>query len=263
MLIKSSGRGGWACACALLLLVAVGRGYGDDKPAAKLPTAKEVLLRFQQAIGGVEEFAKRKSQHAIGTVGMPAQQLSGKMEVFAARPNKLLVKMEMPGIGQMTTGFDGKVGWMNSALTGAMLLPEKVVTEMSTQADFDHALHRPEDYTTLDMLGTEDFEGEPCYKLKLVHKTGYATTEFFSQKSGLQKGFIAKQQNPLGAGEITAKSIVVEYKNFGGMLLPSKVIQELSGIQNVMTISEMEFDNVPEETFVLPEAVKPLINKEP
>jgi len=264
MLTKLSGRGFGALALAGALLASGWPGFAQDKPAAaKQPTAKEILLRFQQAIGGAEEFAKRKSQRAVGTVSMPAQQLSGKMEVFAARPNKLLVKIEMPGIGQITTGFDGKVGWLENPLTGAMLLPEKVVTQMAAQADFDHPLHKPEDYTTLEVLGAEDFEGEACYKLQLVHKTGYTTTEYFSRETGLQKGFFSKQENPLGGGEIQARSIVTEYKRFGGMLVPSKVVQELSGIQQVLTITEMDFDHVPPETFALPAGVKPLLEKQP
>src|ERR1051325_3968318 len=64
----------------------------DEKPKEneKLPSAKEVLEKYTKAIGGKEAFSKHNSQHVLGKVEMPAQNMSGKMEVFAARPNKLM-----------------------------------------------------------------------------------------------------------------------------------------------------------------------------
>jgi zinc protease len=221
-----------------------------------LPSAKEVLDRYAKAIGGKDTFNKNDSQHATGTVQMKAQGLSGKLEVWAARPNKLLMKMSMPGIGDFNTGYDGKVAWMSSALTGPMLLEGKMGAEIATQADFDHALHDPKDYTKMEMLGTEEFNGEQCYKLKLVHRTGFESTEFFSQKTGLQRGFIATQESPLGP--ITSTTLVTDYKKFGDLLMPSRISQKAAGVETVMTMDEMEFNKVDTAIFELPADVKAL-----
>lgn len=236
---------------------------GEEKPAKtaneNLPTAEEILNRFGKEIGGVDTFAEKKSQHAKGAVEMPGQNISGKMEIFATRPNKMIIKMDMAGVGQITTGFDGKVGWMSSPLTGPMLLPEKSVEQMAAQADFDHALHRPEDYKSMEVLGVEEFAGEPCYKLKLVHRTGFETTEYFSKKSGLQKGFESNQESPFGPVNVT--TVVAEYKKFDGILMPSKVVQKMSGMEQTLTIDEMEFNTVAASEFEVPEEVKALIAK--
>src|SRR3954467_2606447 len=52
----------------------------ETKP---LPSPGEVLERYAKAIGGEEAFKKHTSQHATGTVQMPAQGITGKMEIFA------------------------------------------------------------------------------------------------------------------------------------------------------------------------------------
>lgn len=230
----------------------------DKNPATeKLPTAREVLERYAKAIGGKEAFQKHKSQHATGTVSMPAQNMNGKMEVFAARPNKLLIKMNLPGVGELNTAYDGKVGWVQSQLTGAMLLEGTMLQQVAGQADFDHSLHDPADYKSAEVLGSENFEGEDCYKLKLVHKTGFESTEYFSKKTGLQKGFTAAQESPLGT--ITATTVVSEYRKFEDLQLPAKVRQRAAGIETVMTIDEIKFDAIDMSVFARPAEVTALL----
>jgi hypothetical protein len=230
-----------------------------SRAAEKQLQAKEILERYAKAIGGQEAFRKHKSQHATGTVSMPAQNMNGKMEVFAARPNKLLIKMSLPGIGDLNTAYNGSAGWIYSQITGAMMLEGKMVEQMAAQAEFDQALHNPADYQSMELLGAEEFSGEDCYKVKLVHKTGFESTEYFSKKTGLQKGFTATQDSPLGT--ITATTVVGEYKKFGDLLLPSRVTQTAAGIETLMTIDEVEFDTVDPSVFEPPAEVKALLEK--
>lgn len=187
---------------------------------------------------------------------MGGPQMQGSMEVFAARPNKLLVLVELPGVGKIATGFDGKIGWMNSPLTGPMILRDAMLEQVATQADFDYALRKPGDYKSMEVLSLETFAGEPSYKLKLVHKTGYETTEFFSKETGLQKGFLFKQESLFGA--VNAATEITDYKKFGNILLPSRVVQKLSGIEQIVTVDEVEFNGVPASKFELPPEIKTL-----
>ena len=241
-------------ACAVLC------GRAAEKEATKpLPSAKEVLEQYAKAIGGKEAFAKHKSQSAKGTVQMPAQGVSGKMDVYAARPNKMLMKMSIPGVGEFNTGFDGKIAWMSSALTGPMLLDGKMGEQVATQADFDHTLHDPKDYTKMEILGVKTFNGEECYELSLVHKTGFESTEYFSQKTGLQRGFVATQESPLGP--VKSTTLITDYKQFGDILMPSRISQKAAGVETIMTMDELEFDKVDPAIFELPADVKALASE--
>lgn len=239
-----------------LVLLAV---HAADQKLESLPSAKAILERYAKEIGGKEAFLKHKSQHVVGTIEMPAQKISGKMEVFAARPNKLVMKVSMPGLGEVTTGYNGEVGWMNTAITGPMLLEGPMVEEVATQADFDHSLHDPADYKVMEVLGKEEFNGEECYKLKLVHRGGFESVEYFSVKTGLQRGFIATQQTQFGP--VKATTIVSDYKKFADLYMPSRTLQKASGIETVMTIEETEFDQVDPSVFALPPEVKTLIEQ--
>ena len=252
----------FSAALALLCSLTVASHAADEKSAADkkpLPPAREILERYSKAVGGKEAFKKHNSQHAIGLVEMPAQQIKGKMEVFAARPNKLLMKVTMPGIGETATGFNGNVAWASNPLLGPMLLEGKQKDQIATQADFDQALHDPEHYKTMNVLGVEEFNGEPCYKVKLVHRTGFDSTEYFSVKTGLQRGFTASQESPLGP--LTATTLVTDYTQFGDLFMPSRISQKAMGIETVMTIEQMEYDKVDPAVFELPADVKALTEK--
>ena len=226
-----------------------------------LPSAKEILQRYASAIGGAEAFKDVKSQRAEGVVEMPGANIKGKLESFAMRPNKLAIKMEMAGVGQITTVFNGTNGWMDTAVTGPMLLQGKMLQQVSAQADFDYALHELENYTTAEVLGVEEFAGEECYKVKLVHKSGFESTEYFSVKTGLLLGFTATQESPFGP--VTGTTIVSDYKKFGNVTLPAKTSQKVGGVETVMTITEMEFNKVDPEVFEPPATVKTLLEKKP
>lgn len=223
----------------------------------KLPSAQEIVDRFVKEIGGKENFTKLKSQRMKATMDMPAQQMTGKMEAFGAQPNKLLVKIDMGAAGVITSGYDGKVAWMINPFTGPMLLEGKQKQQMATEADFDHFLHDPKDYKTMEVLGSATFEGEDCWKLKLVDHYGIERTEFFSKKSGLQVGMVGAQETPFGP--VNSTTALKEYKNFEGIMFPTRLVQKAAGMEQVLTISEMEFNKVPPETFALPEQVKALV----
>jgi zinc protease len=244
--------------CSLVARAADEKPANDRKP---LPSAKEILERYSKAIGGKEAFMKKSSQHALGTVQMPAQQVKGTMEVFAARPNKLVLKVAIPGIGETVSGYDGTVAWANNALMGGMILEGKAKDQIATQADFDQALHDPKDYKTMEVLGVEEFNGDECYKVRLVHRTGFDSTEFFSIKTGLQRGFIATQESPLGP--VKATTLVTDYKQFGDLFMPARISQKVMGVETVMTIDKMDYDTVQPSAFELPAEIKALLGKEP
>jgi hypothetical protein len=239
-------------------LVLLGARAAEQK-GEDLPSAKTILERYAKAIGGKEAFKKHSSQHVIGTVEMPAQKIKGKLEVFAQRPNNLLMKVSMPALGDVTTGYTGDVAWISTAITGPMLLDGLKAQEAATQADFDHFLHDPADYKVMEVLGREQFDGEDCYKVKLVHQTGFESVDYFSVKSGLQRGFIATQETPFGS--IKATTIVSDYKKFGDVYMPARSVQKASGIESVQTISSVEYDKVDPSVFALPPEVKTLLEQ--
>lgn len=236
-------------------------GTESVKPAGKLPEAKEILAKFVKAMGGEAAFAKVKSQHAKGSFQMEAQGLDGDLEVFSARPNKLLVEITIPGIGKMLQGYDGKTGWNLSAATGPILIDGKQLVQMREQADFESALHKPELYKTMETLEETTFEGRTAYKLKLVRTSGTEVTEFYDKQTGLLIGSTLSQETVLGP--MTVTNTIGEYKKFGDLMFPTKITQKVGPIEQTMILKSYEFNTVEPSKFDLPEEIKALSKSSP
>ena len=135
------------------------------------------------------------STHATGTVSLPAAGLTGKLEVFHAKPNKFLQRMSLPGIGDIEEGFDGKVGWSLSPMTGPTLLEGKQLEERAFDADFYEELKAAERYSSMTTVERTTFEGRPVYKVRLVKKTGGEDIEFYDIETGLKAGGMVRRAN--------------------------------------------------------------------
>src|SRR5678816_3498190 len=237
---------------AVLLCVGWVSFAADEKPVATpkqsasaaskdLPTARAVIDRYIEAAGGKEAFLKHNSILLKGKTEVAGKDIGGSMTLATAKPNKMVLIVDLAGI-PIKTGFDGKVGWQVNPLTGPSIMEGAELRDVSRQADFFSILHDDKGFKSMENLGKTEFEGEECYKIKLTYPDGGEITEFYSVKTGLQKGFMGTQESSFGA--ITATSVNEENKKFGDLFLPSRVTQKMAGagLSQTMVVESVEFD---------------------
>ena len=225
-------------------------------PAA-LPSARSILDRHLVAVGGREAILAHSSTKATGVFSVASAGLTGTLEVFAAKPNKNVVRIELPGVGEIIEGFNGTHGWTVSAMTGPMLLEGKQLEEKKFDADFHAELHDDARYESMTTVEVADFEGRPCYKLRLVKKGGGEDFEFYDVKTGLRAGRTGTRETPMGT--VTGTSVESEYRKFGKLLVPTSIKNTVMGTEQLITIKTVEFDTVPANAFDPPAAIKALI----
>jgi outer membrane lipoprotein-sorting protein len=243
---------------ALAGVLAVGSARAGGQ-AGQLPTAAELVARHAKAMGGEAAYKAIKSFRARGTFSMPAQGISGAVEVVTARPNRLRMTIEIAGIGRVETGYDGKVAWQVDPITGPSVLTGRQATEMADDAWFDAALHGSEHVASIEVQGREMFAGRPAYRAKVVFKSGNEQTEYFDVESGLQVGYEAQRASPMGVTPVTA--VMADFKTVQGVLMPTSLSQRTMGIEQSITIEAMEADTVPDSAFDLPAVIKALIKR--
>lgn len=137
-----------------------------------LPTARLIIDRHIQAIGGRAAILAHKSTHAVGTISMPATGITGPIDVYAAAPDKSFVKISLGGVGDLLEGFDGTHGWTLQPMMGPMLKQGKELAEKKFDSDYYSDLHEPERYASMKTIEKTTFEGRPCYKISLARKDG-------------------------------------------------------------------------------------------
>jgi hypothetical protein len=248
----------WAPVVSLVAVAALVSGIGAPAvaQAPPLPRASDIIAKYVEAIGGREVVLKHASRRAVGTFSMPAQGITGTLELVAARPDRFLLKVSLEGLGEMQTGYDGSVGWMVSPITGPMLLQGKQLEQLRFESDFDAALHE-EGFQTLETVERTDFEGRPAYKVRALRKSGDEDFEFYDVETGFLVGSVVTRESPLGS--VKATNVMADYRAFDGMKIPTRQVQRAMGAEQVLTISTVEFGGVAETSFELPPAIRALV----
>jgi hypothetical protein len=222
-----------------------------------LPSARSIIDRHIKAIGGREAILAHTSSHATGTVSMGGTGMTGAVEIYAAKPDKLLSKISLGGIGEVIDGFDGTHGWILQPLTGPMLAEGKELADKKFDSDYYNDLHEEGRFVSMKTLEKTTFDGRPCYKVSLTRKEGGDDIEYYDVETGLRAGAVISRESPMGT--ITATQVVADYKKFGNVLVPTTMKQTLMNVEQVVKITSFEFDNVPPSTFEPPAQIKALI----
>lgn len=233
---------------------------GAARPGAqvpRLPRASDVIDRYVKAIGGREAVLKHASRRAIGTFSMPAQGISGTLELLAARPDRFVLRISLAGLGEIATGFDGTIGWLVNPMTGPMLLQGKQLDQLRVDSEFDAPLHDPAGYRALEIVERVEFEGRPTYKLRALRTSGDEDFEFYDVETGLLVGSIVTRESPMGA--MKATNLMTEYKAFDGLQIPTRQVQRVMGTEQVLTITGVEFGTVEASSFAPPAAIRALV----
>jgi hypothetical protein len=228
-----------------------------EAPPAKLPSGRAILDKHVAAMGGREAILAHKSTRATGTLSMPSTGLSGTLEIYGAHPNQTLLKISLSGVGEVLEGFNGTHGWSLSPMTGPMLLEGKQLDEKRFDSDYYSELRADSRYASITTLERVDFEGRPCYKVRLVRKNGGEDIEFYDVATGLKAGSITTRETQMGT--VTGRTVESDYRKFGNLLQPTKVVSHIGGLEQVVTIASIEYDSVQPSVFELPAGIKALL----
>jgi hypothetical protein len=224
--------------------------------AAALPEAATVLQKFRTAIGGEAAIRKHTARTVTGRFELPAQGVKGELKIVAAAPDRMKLTITLPGMGNLERGYDGKIGYSLDPAVGPRILDGPELEELKYSADFYDDLRDPSRYASAVVVSQGPFEGEECYEVKLVRKSGFTYHEFFSVKTGLLTGVKMNVTSQMGTVPVT--TIHSDYKPFGGVMTPTVTRQKMMGLESITTIDSMTFDPVDASAFALPDAIAAL-----
>jgi hypothetical protein len=224
--------------------------------AQTLPSAKSLLEKHDAAVGGRAAMDKHSSVHATVSLSIAVAGISGTMEEYHAKPNLYYSKQSFAG-QEIMSGFDGKTAWAIAPGAGAQVLDSAQTTALKAQADFFGDYYDPSRIKSAETLEIDDFNGQRCYKVKIVHKDDSVAIIYLDSATGLRAG--QTETTKMGAQEMERTMVMSDYKDFGGVKMPTKRIIKLPMAEVVGEITAIEFDDVDATTFALPDAVKALV----
>jgi hypothetical protein len=225
--------------------------------AQELPSAEAITTRYVEAIGGRETVLGAHTSHARGSFEFPAAGITGELEIFSAKPGKMLSKVTIPGLGVMRTGFDGTLGWALDPMSGARVMEGAELEAMRDQTNPLAAVRDKSVFTSMETVERTEIEGQACYKVKFVWKSGRESVDCYAVDTGLLVATTSTQESPMGAIETTM--IFSDYRQVGDVKMPMRMTQKMMGQQQVMKFTTVEFDSVDPSVFELPAEIKVLV----
>ncbi len=224
--------------------------------AAQLPAARSIVDRYIEAIGGRQAVLAQTSFKVIGKFAVPASGLVGDLEVYQSN-NQTFARIMLPGIGEMLRGYDGTTGWSVNAIEGPRLLEGMELAQMREESRRNAALRDTSLVTSLETVERTTMNGQECWKIKVVWKSGRETQDCYSVENHLLVANVGKTTTPMG--EIDYVTNYHDYKQFGAIKVATRVVQTALGQEQVVTTESIEFGPVDAAKFALPEAIKALV----
>ena len=235
---------------ALALAASAGAAAAQD-----LPPAAQVVAKYLDAIGGQAAATRFNSRHVTAEMSMPAMGMTAPLEIWTARPNRMLVKVEMAGM-TMSSGFDGTVAWASSPMSGPKILEGAELKTALDNASFDSNIDFAKVFPTMETVGERTVDGHACWNVRMVSANGTEVQNCFDKESGLLVGSIAKQRGQMG--EATADIVLSEYKDFDGLKLATRMSITAAGQQIVRVIRSVSHAPVADSIFALPPEIRAL-----
>ena len=225
-----------------------------------LPKAETILDRYIEVTGGKAAYEKRKSETVTGTFELTAMGLKGTLTHYSAPPDKDYTLVELDGIGKIESGSADGVAWDKNAMTGPHVKSGEEKAQALLGAAFNASLNWRKLFPNVETAGVETIDGEECYKVVLTPAEGKPITEYYQKKSGL----LVKQTMTAVSqmGEIPAESTVSDYKDFDGILTPTKTVQKAGPQEVTITILSVKANQeIPADKFDPPAEIKALLKK--
>ncbi len=226
---------------------------------ADLPTGETVIAKYIEATGGRQAYEQVHSTVAKGTMALPSVNIKGTVTIYESAPSQQVSVVEIPGVGKVEEGTDGKIAWHYSALEGARLKEgEEKEAAIRAASSETKLLDWKKFYKSITTAGMEDVDGKPAYKVVLTPLTGKPETEYYDKANNLLVKQTATVATPMG--EIAVQTLLSDYRKEGGILIPHQLQQSAAGQKFTITIESVEVNPViPKERFEPPEDVKALI----
>lgn len=212
--------------------------------AAAAQTVDEIIQKNTEARGGLQKLKAIKSLKATGRLTPASLGQDIALTLQQKRPNAFRMEFTLQG-KSMIQAYEGEGGWQINPFQGSSE-PEKLagddLKDAQEQADIDGPLV---DYKakghTVELLGKEDLEGTPVYKLKLTLKTGDVRYIYIDAANYLELKTTAKRKSP--GGELEIDIYPSNYKSVGGVLFPFSIEQKAQGQTQVqIALDKIELD---------------------
>ena len=202
------------------------------------PTVDELVAKNVEAKGGATALNNLQTLRSTGKLLVPVQ---GQIELgylqTKKRPDEVRTEASLQGMTQIEA-YDGKDGWKVSPFFGRKD-PERMSADDVKALVEDTEMGGPlADWktkgSTVEYLGTEDVDGTPAHKLKVVRKNGDVSFVYLDPDHFLEIRIVTQRVRH-GAHE-EVETDLGDYEKAGGVFVPTSIEVGHKGSPDTQTV---------------------------
>jgi hypothetical protein len=214
-----------------------------------------------EATGGKAAYQKLHSMVVTGSMEVKGIGIKGTMTAYHAEPAKMLVEVNIEGIGTIRDGSDGKTAWEVSAIQGPRIKEGDEKAVALRQGLFNPELHWRENYKSVTTAGIEKVDGKDCYKVVMTPNEGSPETRYYDKETNLPVKMTMTLKSPMG--ELPTEALIGDYRKEGDLLMAHKMTQKAAGQEIAITFDSVKFNvDIPKEKFDIPDEIQALTKKQ-
>lgn len=223
---------------------------GEEELATELPTAKALVARHVESVGGHKVLERLRGVRMVGT---------SKSLINTVRAGEVeLVWEGGKGFAWRDTagfqfGFDLKMGWDLGPRSLPTVLKDERLAALQEAGDLERLVDPSRGYTSLETVELTSFEGRRCFAVAATTPEGYERTLYFDVDSGHFAGH---------RGERIRMWTLSAYREFNGVLLPTEwaFFEPLKGESATIVFADATINpELKKDAFAVPEALKPYL----
>ncbi|HOP59392.1 MAG TPA: hypothetical protein PLR52_08235 [Bacteroidales bacterium] len=207
--------------------------------AAYAQTIEEIVAKYTVA-NKLDKISSFKTIKITGKVSIMGMDLP--VEMWMKNPNKIKTVTSMDGQENIQV-FDGEKGYIVNSMMGSSepveLSPDQVA-QLQNSNVFQNTLDKYLKNGQLSLLGEENVNGKPAYKVKASLEGGLSATLFIDKSSF----YLIKQIADINQGGVnmSVESYPSDYKDISGIVLPMKTSTSMSGMDVITSYTSIEVD---------------------
>src|SRR5262245_63035698 len=188
------------------------------------PTVDELIAKNIEAKGGAVALNKLQTLRATGKLLVQQGQIEYGYAQIKKRPDEVRSEASLQGMTQVQA-CDGKEGWRVSPFFGRKD-PERISADDVKSLVEDTEMGGPlavgkAKGSTIEYLGTEDVDGTPAHKLKVVRKNGDISFVYLDPDHFLDIRIVTQRVRH-GAHE-EVETDLGDYEKAGGVFVPTSI----------------------------------------
>lgn len=219
--------------------------------ATALPAGEKILDEYTNAIGGKEALGKFKTRRSEGVLEMKSVGLEGKLLLLQSQPDKLALRFDIPNVGKIENGYDGKIAWEDSVISGARELEGEEKEQLARRALFESDSQWRKIYEKATTKGEDKVGDRPVWVVELKPiGSDKLQTNYYDKESKLLLRSKMTAITPMG--DIAIENDFLDYRDVDGIKIPFESRQSVLGQTQTMRFSKVTHDEPIEDSVFSP-----------